>query len=215
MRFNTIARSLVAGAAVLGLAALAAPKANADVTLTLVGGPVAVAGGFQFTYNVNLLSGTEISQGSVPTPGGGLSLAQGTTMFDFFGLVGTPTFTASASGASFIISTPQFGTQTPAFGETAALNIDAVYNGSFIAAPAGDPILLGQIFAVSTSGNVVIGANPFSSTSETTATQQAATNQGSASGPGTTLVPEANAGLLAGLALPLLGGVAILRRKKN
>lgn len=30
-----------------------------------------------------------------------------------------------------------------------------------------------------------------------------------------TVVPEANAGLLAGLALPLLGGVAVLRRKKK
>lgn len=79
--------------------------------------------------------------------------------------------------------------------------------------------IAGGLASGATSNIFVIRTNATTFTTAGSFSLQGGGNVAAASGPviaavPVVVVPEANAGLLAGLALPILGGVAVLRRKK-
>jgi len=139
--------------AVMLISCLSATAARANtIILTLAGAPTATFGGFLWTYNVELTNGTVD-----PAADNMFSI------WDFDGLVTGPTFSPSALGANFTMTTPltdpeEATTFSVVSGDddTGMINIRGQYSGLLKSNGTGTPLLLGTVSAVSTVKTFVI-----------------------------------------------------------
>ncbi len=201
-----LSRLLMGTLALAGLAALTAGAANAQAVTPVFVSASASGGNFNFVYNIILGADTRIQAGNL------------LTFYDFNGLTGTPTFVATAPGASFAITTPFLGanpplTLAPAGDSGAIANVSLNYNGISLDSGATTTTNLGTLSILSTAPATGTFTG-FAANSTKISSGTAAGNQSFVTGPnaqisGTTPEPGTFA-LLIGMGLT---GASIARRR--
>jgi hypothetical protein len=172
-----------------------------------------------YTYNVFLAPGFELDKTGFK---GNASTGSVFTLYDFVGLVGTPTVSAALSGNGFTaVTTPFTGTtpsQTAPTDSATIGNISIKYTKSTETNnPAnGMNLFLGQFTAVSTFGpssgaNITYAAATQKNLPGSLEDELLANNISQVVGPN--VVPEPATALSISMTLPVLGGLLYLRRR--
>jgi hypothetical protein len=182
--------------------------ANAQSLTPIFKGATTAAGVTTFLYEFDLTSNTIADS------------ATSITFFDFRGLTGTPTFTASAAGASFAITTPLTGPNPTGIGQTddgTLANAGFIYSGTPITNPNGatSNIVLGSASIQSVFGLAPVALTAFEAHTTQNVPSGGADNQGNQNGPnvGTAGAPEpGSVALFFGVGA---AGAAFLKRRRN
>jgi hypothetical protein len=215
-----ISKWLLAGFLVVGL--LVAPgNARGDIVLSLAG-TAAAGANTSYTYSVFLAPGSELVKSGAR---GNTSTGDIFTLYDFAGLVGTPTLSATLMNNGFTKVTIQNQGINPAGikptnDDASVPNITFKYTkSSAITNPVGGMDLwLGQFsvvskFGTSGSDNIEYGAATQLYRPHTSLNGGVHNNFGNVDGP--LAVPEPATLALVGICLPVLGGLTVLRRRKK
>jgi hypothetical protein len=192
---------------------------RADLLITLSGTAPSGAN-TAYTYNVFLAPGFELDKNGSK---GNTSTGNLFTLYDFVGLVGSPTVSGALHGNGFTAVTTPFTGSTPS--QTAPTDDPTIKNitlkytkNTETSNPAsGMNLFLGQFTAISTFGpssgaNITYAAATQKNLPGSLEDELLANNVSQVVGP--TIVPEPATLLAASLALPMLGGLYLRRRGK-
>jgi hypothetical protein len=200
------------------LASLASGQARGDILITLAG--TAPSGtNTAYTYNVFLTPGFELDKAGVK---GNTSTGDLFTVYDFVGLVGSPTISPALSTNGFstfsIKNTGTTPVNTAPNDNSALANVTFKYTKSTETnnPAAGMNLLLGQFTLTSTFGpagtaNIQYATATQKNLPGSSEDEHLANNVSEVVGPAA--VPEPPSLLLFGIALPLAGGFLLLRRR--
>ena len=160
---------ITAAAALLG--SLAIVPARADIITSLSAAPTAVAGGYSYTYNVQLSGGQLDPVGSTDQSGNPVQPQFG-TVYDFgpsFGTIGTTGYLNQFTWAIGGVSTP--ASQTTPVDNTGLANIRFTYAGSSAFAVQGTDTTFDSTAIVLPAGSANLGTftvnSPFGPTLST------------------------------------------------
>ncbi len=196
-------KHLIWGAALLGLAPLGVPsQAQGAIIPTLVAGSPSGPGPFTFTYEATLFNDQRVVNGDF------------FVIYDFEGFVPGSAFAPTGwAFSSALLSTVGGGTIPPALGTDNPGSVNLVFtrNGGDITPVGNNNVILGNFGAESTLGGSTSGVSGAEATNNPgpgDAVNFAGTDVPSAT-------PEPATWILLGVALPLLGGIPLLRRMRR
>jgi hypothetical protein len=197
------------GLAALGLGAIQT-TASAQAIVPVFVNATASGSNFVYTYNIDLQNLARIGNGGTGLSNGNL------TIFDFNGLVGTPVYTVSTTGATFNVTTPALGTGLPnggiGQGDTSTPNINLNYTGSLINNNGTTDIVLGVLTATSTGAPAGLFTG-YSGNAQQSTTTNASAAQSFVQGPNFSVPEPGSVAMLVGMGVS--GAGFLVRRRRN
>lgn len=199
---------LLRGAPIVGLSMLSLGVANAQSLTPIFKGATTSGGVTTFSYDFVLTDNTIADS------------ATSITFFDFRGLTGTPSFTVSAVGASFNITTPLVGPNSTGIGQVdngTLANAGFIYTGTPITNNSGGTsnITLGTATIQSTFGLAAVSLTQFEAHTTQNIPSGPAENQANVQGPNIGLIGAPEPGSVALFFGVGVAGAAFLRRRRK